>query len=168
MKYNGKMGNLNTESNNIKMKLLSLEKRETMMLAELQMTKATELKQSNLLNELKLEAPANASYFTGKRGSMEEQAKLETDDSTIVKAMKHEGRIPNFFQCPYEFQEIIFMMVKKKETELSQSKTYVCNESLFNEYYDNVEAFSQKYNVHEAAKKLQQISKDKGKLDYIQ
>lgn len=44
MKYNGKMGNLNTESNNIKMKLLSLEKRETMMLAELQMTKATELK----------------------------------------------------------------------------------------------------------------------------
>ena len=45
-----------------------------------------------------------------------------------------QGYLQNFFECPPEYQQVIFMMVKSDQEGLSESQLYLEYEDIFNYY----------------------------------
>jgi len=57
----------------------------------------------------------------GEREEMEMNYHIEKSQEEI----QEQGYLQNFFECPYEYQKVIFMMVKGDQEGLSESKLYI-------------------------------------------
>lgn len=84
------------------------------------------------------------------------QEDVELDDHEPVyniektpKEIEEQGYLQNFFECPYEYQQVIFMMVKGDQEGLSDNKLYIQQQDLFNYYLQCIIEFSQQYDPTE-------------------
>jgi len=59
-----------------------------------------------------------------------------------AEEIQEQGYLSNFFECPPEYQEVIFMMVKGNQEGLSQSDIYLDNQDIFNYYLQCIIEFS--------------------------
>jgi hypothetical protein len=66
----------------------------------------------------------------GDREELEMNYQIEKSQEEI----QEQGYLQNFFECPYEYQKVIFMMVKGDQEGLSESKLYVESQEIFNYY----------------------------------
>lgn len=71
--------------------------------------------------------------------------------------IQEQGYLSNFFECPYEYQQVIFMMVKGDQDGLSESELYLESEELFNYYLACIIEFSQQFDPTDT---LMQIAND--------
>lgn len=70
---------------------------------------------------------------------MKKQAQQDEPDDVyhIEKTqdeIQEQGYLQNFFECPYEYQQVIFMMVKGDQDALSENRLYIESQDLFNYY----------------------------------
>ena len=85
-----------------------------------------------------------------------EEGGLRDDDQEAVyniektpKEIEEQGYLQNFFECPYEYQEVIFMMVKGDQDGLRNNELYLQSQDLFNYYVQCIIEFSQQYDPTE-------------------
>lgn len=78
--------------------------------------------------------------------------------------IQQQGYLQNFFECPYEYQEVIFMMVKGDQEALSESKLYCGNQDLFNYYLQCIIEFCQQFDPTET---LMIIANDPVRREFI-
>lgn len=75
-----------------------------------------------------------------------------------------QGYLQNFFECPYEYQKVIFMMVKGDQEGLVESKLYMENQDIFNYYLQCIIEFSQQFDPTET---LMIIANDPERREFI-
>ncbi len=63
--------------------------------------------------------------------------------------IQEQGYLQNFFECPKDYQEVIFMMVKGDQDGLSESQLYLENQDIFNYYLQCIIEFSQQFDPTE-------------------
>lgn len=98
----------------------------------------------------------------------DEQYDLEQEFFKMQKTkdeILEQGYFQNFFECPYEFQEVIFMMIKGDQDALSQSDNYLDNQDIFNHYLKCIIEFSQEFDPTET---LMIIANDPEKRQFIE
>lgn len=78
--------------------------------------------------------------------------------------IQEQGYLQNFFECPYEYQKVIFMMVKGDQEGLSESKLYVESQEIFNYYLQCIIEFSQQFDPTET---LMIIANDAVRREFI-
>jgi len=78
--------------------------------------------------------------------------------------IQEQGYLQNFFECPYEYQQVIFMMVKGDQEGLRENRLYLESEELFNYYLQCIIEFSQQFDPTDT---LMQIASDEEKREYI-
>ena len=78
--------------------------------------------------------------------------------------IQEQGYLQNFFECPYEYQQVIFMMVKGDQEGLRENRLYMESEELFNYYLQCIIEFSQQFDPTDT---LTQIAADEEKREYI-
>ena len=75
-----------------------------------------------------------------------------------------DGFLSNFFEVPFEYQEVIFMMVKGDQEGLQQSKLYQEQEDIFNYYLACIVEFSKEFDPTET---LLDVANDPERRDII-
>ena len=88
-----------------------------------------------------------------KQDEQEELYNIEKTPDEI----QEQGYLQNFFECPYEYQQVIFMMVKGDQDGLAQNQLYIESQELFNYYLQCIIEFSQQYDPTDT---LMQIAAD--------
>jgi len=99
-------------------------------------------------------SPAQKNIGAPKAGVIEAHELNEEDEDISERALnvqmeksqeeiQEQGYLQNFFECPYEYQKVIFMMVKGDQDGLSQSKLYLESQDIFNYYLQCIIEFSQ-------------------------
>lgn len=78
--------------------------------------------------------------------------------------IQEQGYLQNFFECPYEYQQVIFMMVKGDQEALSENQLYLESQELFNYYLQCIIEFSQQFDPTDT---LMQIAGDDQKREWI-
>lgn len=80
--------------------------------------------------ELQEEEEEEEQRMYAAKEQMEYAAKEKTHDE-----LQEQGYIQNFFECPQEYQKVIFMMVNEDQQGLSQSRLYLESQEIFDFYY---------------------------------
>ena len=75
---------------------------------------------------------------------MEQQEEVYNIEKTQDE-IQEQGYLQNFFECPYEYQQVIFMMVKGDQESLSKNQLYLESQDLFNYYLQCIIEFSQQF-----------------------
>lgn len=78
--------------------------------------------------------------------------------------IQEQGYLQNFFECPYKYQEVIFMMVKGDQEGLRENQLYLESQDLFNYYLQCIIEFSQQFDPTDT---LMQIASDEQKREWI-
>lgn len=94
----------------------------------------------------------------------QQMAEEEEQYRMMVEADLAEHGIQSFFEVPYEYQEVIFMMVKGDNEGLQASKLYNEQPDLFNYYLELVIRFNQDFDPTET---LMAIAKDGERIESI-
>ena len=83
-------------------------------------------------------SPAQKSLKQMQQQEHEQMYQIEKSQEEI----QEQGYLQNFFECPYNYQEVIFMMVKGDQEALSESKLYIESQEIFNYYLQCIIEFS--------------------------
>lgn len=94
----------------------------------------------------------------------QQMAEDEEQYRMMVEADLAEHGIQSFFEVPYDYQEVIFMMVKGDNDGLAASKLYNEQADLFNYYLELVIRFNQDFDPTET---LMAIAKDGERIEAI-
>ena len=94
----------------------------------------------------------------------EEVPEDEEEYRMMVEQDLAEHGIQSFFEVPYDYQEVIFMMVKGDNEGLQRSKLYNEQADLFNYYLELVIRFNQDFDPTET---LMAIAKDPERIEAI-
>lgn len=103
-------------------------------------------------------AEADDDEYADQMADEEEQYRM------MVEQDLAEHGIQSFFEVPYEYQEVIFMMVKGDNEGLQASKLYNEQSDLFNYYLELVIRFNQDFDPTET---LMAIAKDPERIEAI-
>ena len=119
-----------------------------------------------VLHESKAEEP---DFEENEEGALMKKVKNMEDQAVyhIEKTqdeIQEQGYLQNFFECPYEYQEVIFMMVKGDQESLSKNELYLESQDLFNYYLQCIIEFSQQFDPTDT---LMQIASDEQKRTWI-
>jgi len=105
--------------------------------------------------------PAKSDLQNDEKPAAEVQQQDEEDDEYQQQVMNYpqieksqeeiqeQGYLQNFFECPKDYQEVIFMMVKGDQEGLSESQLYLENQDIFNYYLQCIIEFSQQFDPTE-------------------
>ena len=103
--------------------------------------------------------PEPTDNYEDEYDDKEDELKRDIDDlldqpdvitmQKTAEEIQEQGYFQNFFECPFEYQEVIFMMVKGDQESLSQSKLYLENQEIFNHYLKCIIEFSQEFDPTE-------------------
>jgi len=87
-------------------------------------------------------SPSPAKSNLNQNPALEEEEEPALNMEKSPEEIEAQGFLQNFFECPRNYQEVIFQMVKGDQEGLKESSLYMENQDIFNYYLQCIIEFS--------------------------